>query len=170
MADTRQARNRYYSGPVYSEGSAVRREAYEAYPDYTYPSRDREQIRKENRHREAEIQIQKNRARAMNTNKGFIIFLTGIIIAMMFVCISFIRLKSNYTYWIDKVAEINTQWAELKEENDANYGKINADFDLENIRKIAITRLGMRYPSEDQKETYTMTESVGYIRQYAIVP
>ena len=46
---------------------------------------------------------------------------------------------------------------------------MTSNIDLERIKKIAIGRLGMKYPSDDQKMTY-QTANNSYVRQYQDVP
>ena len=60
---------------------------------------------------------------------------------------------------------MESELAELKEDNDAYESQVASNIDLERIRKIAIGRLGMRYPTNQQTETYT-TEGGSYVRQY----
>ena len=63
------------------------------------------------------------------------------------------------------MASLESQLAELKEDNDAYESQVTSSEDLERIRKIAIGRLGMKYPSNQQTETYT-TEGGSFVRQY----
>ena len=55
--------------------------------------------------------------------------------------------------------------AQLKEDNDAYYSQVTSAVDISEIKKKAIGELGMKYPSEDQIQTYT-TEGNSYVRQY----
>ena len=64
-----------------------------------------------------------------------------------------------------QLATLESQLAELKEDNDAYESQVTSSVDLERIRKIAIGRLGMKYPSNQQTETYA-TEGGSYVRQY----
>ena len=57
----------------------------------------------------------------------------------------------------------------LKEENDAYYSQVTSNVDLNKIKRIAIGRLGMNYPTDEQKKTYTMSSN-SYVRQYQDVP
>ena len=47
--------------------------------------------------------------------------------------------------------------------------QVNSSVDLNRIKKRAIGRLGMNYPREDQKKTYSMSNN-SYVRQYQDVP
>ena len=97
-------------------------------------------------------------------------FLTAVMIMIMGVCISYIRLKSEYTALISKVASKESELAQIKEDNDAYYSQVVSNVDLDRIRKVAIGRLGMRFPTEDQMNSYTTSEGSGYVRQYQDVP
>ncbi len=70
---------------------------------------------------------------------------------------------------MSQLATLESQLAELKEDNDAYESQVTSNVDLERIRKIAIGRLGMKYPSNQQTETYA-TEGGSYVRQYQDVP
>ncbi len=67
------------------------------------------------------------------------------------------------------VASLESELTQLKEDNDAYYSQVTSNVDLNRIKKIAIGRLGMKYPSEDQKMTYE-TSGSSYVRQYQDVP
>ncbi|MDO5134427.1 MAG: hypothetical protein Q4D55_00120 [Eubacteriales bacterium] len=114
-------------------------------------------------------EAQKNREKAMNMNKGFVVFIAVVSLAVLYCCIHYLQLKSEYTSQIGTVAARESELAQLREYNDAYYSQVNSSVDLDQIRKIAIGRLGMKYPSEDQVMTYT-TEGGSYVRQYQNIP
>ena len=103
-------------------------------------------------------QAQRNREKAMAMNKGFVLFLTAVSIAVLFTCINYLQVKSEITASMKNVAN-------LKEDNDAYYSQVTSAVDISEIKKKAIGELGMKYPSEDQIQTYT-TEGNSYVRQY----
>ena len=110
-------------------------------------------------------QAQRNREKAMAMNKGFVLFLTAVSIAVLFTCINYLQVKSEITASMKNVANLESELAQLKEDNDAYESQVTSSVDLERIRKIAIGRLGMKYPSNQQTETYA-TEGGSYVRQY----
>ena len=63
------------------------------------------------------------------------------------------------------VATLESELSQLKEENNAYESQVTSDVDLNNIKKIAIGRLGMNYPTDDQKKTYSVPSN-SYVRQY----
>ena len=67
------------------------------------------------------------------------------------------------------VAALESELSQLKEDNDAYYSQVTSNVDLSRIKKIAMSRLDMKYPSDDQIMTYT-TAASSYVRQYQDVP
>ena len=114
-------------------------------------------------------EAQRNREKAMGMNRGFVVFLAVVSVAILFCCINYLRYKSEITGKISNVASLEAELAELKEDNDAYYSQVTSNVDLDQIKKIAIGRLGMKYPSEEQTVTYT-TEGSSYVRQYQDIP
>ena len=110
-------------------------------------------------------QAQRNREKAMAMNKGFVLFLTAVSIAVLFTCINYLQVKSEITASMKNVANLESELAQLKEDNDAYYSQVTSAVDISEIKKKAIGELGMKYPSEDQIQTYT-TEGNSYVRQY----
>ena len=107
----------------------------------------------------------RNRAKASNMNRNFAIFLAALGIIIVFCSINYLKLKTECTSKRSQLASLESQLAELKEDNDAYESQVTSSVDLERIRKIAIGRLGMKYPSNQQTETYT-TEGGSFVRQY----
>ena len=56
-----------------------------------------------------------------------------------------------------------------EQENDETYTKIMSEVDLEEIKRIAIGELGMKYAKDGQVITYT-GEGSDYVRQYSDIP
>ena len=110
-------------------------------------------------------EARRNRAKASNMNRNFAIFLGVLGVVIVFCSINYLRLKTECTSKRSQLATLESQLAELKEDNDAYESQVTSNVDLERIRKIAIGRLGMKYPSNQQTETYT-TEGGSYVRQY----
>jgi cell division protein FtsL len=115
------------------------------------------------------LDVRRNRARAAGINKAFVVFLAAVTAVIVAVCVQFLRLKSDITTSMKQVASLESELSQLKEENDAYYSQVTSSVDVSEIRKIAIGRLGMKYPSEDQTETYQTARS-SYVRQYQDIP
>ena len=101
--------------------------------------------------------------------RGYVVFLTVVSVAVLFFCVHYLQLRSDVTGRIKTVAALESELSELREENDAYESQVNSDVDLNRIKKIAIGRLGMNYPRDDQKKTYSMSNN-SYVRQYQDIP
>lgn len=112
---------------------------------------------------------QRNRAKAMGMSKGFVVFLTLICAAILFTGVRYLQLKAEITAKAKTVANLESELSELKADNDAYYSQVIASIDLDDIKKRAITKLGMKYPSEEQTVFYK-TQRSSYVRQYQDVP
>lgn len=110
-------------------------------------------------------EVQRNRAKANRMNRNFAIFLTIMGVMVVGCSINYLRLKTEYTRSVKEVAALESELAQLKEDNDAYESQVASGVDLNTIRKIALGRLGMKYPSDEQTEYYTI-ESGSYLRQY----
>ena len=112
---------------------------------------------------------QKNRQKATAMNWGFFVFLAVVCTAILFCSVNYLRYKSEITARMRSVANLEEELAQLKEDNDAYYSQVTSNVDLNQIKKTAIGRLGMRYPSDDQTVSYS-TSGNSYVRQYQDVP
>lgn len=115
--------------------------------------------------RQLSKQVQRNRAKANSMNRNFAVFLAILGVVVVFTSINYLRLKTECTSKRSQLAAMEAELAELREDNDAYENQVLSTVDLDRIRKIAIGRLGMCYPSSQQVETYT-TEGGSYVRQY----
>lgn len=97
------------------------------------------------------------------------VFLAAVSVAVLFCCVNYLQLKSELTGKIKTVASLETELSQIKEDNNAYESQVTSDVDLNTIKKLAIGRLGMNYPKDDQKKTYTMPSN-SYVRQYQEVP
>ena len=103
--------------------------------------------------------------------RGFVVFLAVVSVAVLFCCVNYLQLKSELTGKIKTVASLETELSQIKEDNNAYESQVTSDVDLNTIqiKKIAIGRLGMNYPTDSQKKTYSVPSS-SYVRQYQEVP
>ena len=163
---------------MYVEGNTVRRLA--EVPERTrQPQRPYPGKQQPNRNRRVQAQpapvpkqkhqlskeAQKNRQKAAAMNWGFVAFLAVMCVAILFCSVKYLRYKSEITAKMSTVASLEEELASLKEDNDAYYSQVTSTVDISEIKKKAIGELGMKYPSEDQIQTYT-TEGNSYVRQY----
>lgn len=97
-------------------------------------------------------------------NPAMIAFLVGVMCLMSFFLIEYISLQSEVTGTVGEIAQLETQLASLKSDNDETLNEINSGINLDDIKYRAITQLGMTYAQEDQIVTYD-GESGDYVRQ-----
>ena len=168
------------SGEIYIEGNAARKLSQEQEIPRRQPGSPRRKEEPERTYRKAKPQraaaeprlsreAQQNRSKAMRMNRRFVLFIAGVSVAVLFFCIHYLRLKSDYTNQVSAVASLESELAQLKEDNDSYYSEVTSDADLEKIKKIAMGRLGMKNPTEEQTMTYSI-EKGSYVRQYQEVP
>lgn len=163
MASTRRQSGAYNRGASYGirgsyvDGNTVRRVQ-------ALPKEDRQQHRKTVSHT-----ARKNRERAQSMSVVFVIFLAVVSVAVLVTCVQFLQLKSQITRSIQKTAELESTYNQLKADNDAYESQIGSSVDLNQVKQAAMGRLGMKYPSERQVFTYQI-EKGSYVRQYQDVP
>lgn len=126
---------------------------------------EEEQTRK----RQVSRKTRKNRTKAMRMSRGFVVFLSAMSIAAMFMCVSYVQLKTEITRQTKRIASLQTDLNDIRSDNDALENSFEASVDLTEVYAIATQKLGMHYPSEEQIVSYSADGS-GYVRQYADVP
>ena len=129
---------------------------------------DRERQQKANRKRTSAATISRNRQNATQMQRGFVVFLMIASIAVLFSCIHYLQLKSELTYKMQTVANLESELEELRNYNDAYENEVLNSVDLEEIKQKAIGKIGMKYPDAEHVQEYD-ANSKGYIRQYKIV-
>ncbi|MDD3340170.1 MAG: hypothetical protein PHS82_15090 [Lachnospiraceae bacterium] len=143
---------------MYVDGSAVRKTV-------VAPKRQ-EVVRPE---RKVSKAASRNRAKALQMNRVYVLFLALVSVATVLMCVRFLQMKSTVTAQTKAVGTLETQLTQLRSENDALYNNISTNVDLENIKNVAMTTLGMKYATEDQIVWYN-TSGSSYLRQYQSVP
>lgn len=154
-ANSRVRTNEYRTGTrdnAYVHGSAVRREDI---------FREVEKPRKQLSHT-----TRKNRERARHMNFAYVLFLSIAMAVTGCVLVGYIWIQSGITTSVEKISSLESQVNNLKLENDEALGRIENAVDLEEIRRIAITELGMTYAQEGQIVEIPDGGS-DYVRQYA---
>ncbi|MCF0133655.1 MAG: septum formation initiator family protein [Blautia sp.] len=162
---------------VYMEGNAVRR--LQELPDYDseeFPGKKRRSARPVQRNaananssREPSEAARRNREKALSMGKGFVLFLSVISVAILFACVYYLQLKSEITSSMKQIAQLESELTSIREDNDAYESQVTSNVDISRIRKIAIGRLGMKFPDEGQTVDY-QTVVGSYVRQYQDVP
>lgn len=144
-------------GYNYIEGSAVRKlQTTPARRTYEAP---REQPRP----------MHRSKVKAVPMNMGYIAVMAAALIVVCCVLMSYIKLQSDITNHITNISKLESQLNEMKLANDETYTKIMSSVDLEEIKRIAVNELGMKYAKEGQVIEYT-GEGNDYVRQYSEIP
>lgn len=102
-------------------------------------------------------------------NFGYIFFMMVAMLVVCVVLIGYVELQADITNRINQISKLERQLNDLRLENDEIYTKIMSEVDLEEIKKIAINELGMKYAKEGQVIIYS-GEGSDYVRQYKAIP
>ena len=83
--------------------------------------------------------------------------------------VGYIRLQSDITNSSKHIASLEKELNDLKLANDEEYSRITSSIDLEEVRRIAIQELGMKYAEEGQIVVFE-SENNDYVKQVAPIP
>lgn len=160
MAATRTASKRTgtvrYERNAYVAGTAAR----QAEPAGR-PGRELKQPKRQLSH-----STRKNRDRAKYMNLAYVLFLTAAMAVTGIILVNYIRMESSITQSVEKMADLESQLNNIRTENDETLNRIESSVDLNEIRRIAITELGMVYAGEGQIVEIP-DEGSDYVRKYA---
>ena len=104
-----------------------------------------------------------------HNNLGYISFMIASVLVVCVVLMGYINLQSDITNRVTHISKMESELNNLKLANDETYTKIMSSVDLDEIKKIAIGELGMKYAKEGQVITYS-GEGSDYVRQYGEIP
>lgn len=110
-----------------------------------------------------------NRERAVYMNLGYVTFLVAALLVTGAILIQYIQLQADITNTVKNISKLESQLNDLRLANNEEYSRITSSMDLEEIKRIAITELGMVYASEGQIITYS-NEGSDYVEQVADIP
>ena len=151
----------------YIDGSAVRKaEAAPVRREVRKPAPQGTRKAQPNRHRHAHS---RRKVKAAPMNVGYIAVVIGALVVTCVVLISYIGLQSSITGHINNISRLESELNDLRLSNDELYMKIMSSVDLEEIKRIAVNELGMKYAKEGQVITYS-GEGSDYVRQYSDIP
>jgi len=108
----------------------------------------------------------KNRDKSLYMNSGYVLFLIGALAIAAMILMSYIRVQSDIIISVRNIASLESELNNLKLSNDEDYARAASSVDLEEIRKVAIGELGMRYAKEGQIINVS-GEGSDYVRQLA---
>lgn len=110
--------------------------------------------------------VQKNREKALYMNLGYVLFLTVALFSAAIILISYIQVQSDIIVTVKNIAALESELNDLKLSNDEDYARAVSSVDLEEVRRVAIGELGMRYAREGQIINVS-GEGYDYVRQLA---
>ncbi|MDY2593699.1 MAG: septum formation initiator family protein [Oliverpabstia sp.] len=113
--------------------------------------------------------VSRNRVKAKRMSRGYVVFLAAISVVALLMCVKYLQLRSQITTQLKEIAAAESELSQLKADNDALYNSVVASVDLEYIKNVAMNRLGMKYPDEDQLYQFN-TAGNSYVRQYQNIP
>lgn len=131
--------------------------------------RTRREIEEAKRRKNRRNAARRNRQRAMEMSRGYVVFLTVCVIVTALSAVLYVRMQAQMTTRMKNVANLESQLTDLRADNDARYKNLTTSVDLENIKKVAIKKLGMKYPTEKQVVYYTV-ENSNFMDQYEDIP
>ncbi len=118
---------------------------------------------------ETSQQVLRNRARVRHMDMRYVLFLSICAVLTVMVCIHYLKLHAQYTYYQKKASALTLELNNLRMENDTTYNEIVSGVDLAEIKERAIQGLGMTYPKQSQIVTYESPDS-DYVKQYEEIP
>ena len=139
------------------DGSAVRK--IEELPGYG----------EKNRKKKVRSEHKRPNARRYSLSGSYVLFITVVCIAVSVLCVLYISQKSALTRQYDTIADLETEYNQLKSNNDAKYNQVMDSVGIEDIKEAAQGRLGMSYAGADRIIYYDL-EDDSYVRQYKDVP
>ena len=131
--------------------------------------RSREEIEQVQHRKSRRNAARRNRQRAMEMSPGYVMFLTAGVLVIAMAAVSFVNLQSQITSRMRNIANLEGQVTDLRADNDARYKRVTTSVDLNHVKDVAINKLGMDYPKEDQVVYYTI-ENSNYMDQYSDIP
>ena len=114
-------------------------------------------------------QVIRNRERAAHMNFGYVAFLI-IMAGVLFIgCTAYINLRNNLIANQKEVERLESRVAALRLENEEEYDRIMGAVDMEEIKRVAMNELNMKYPDSGQVSV-TESHDSDYVRQYKEIP
>lgn len=130
---------------------------------------DRRKIQEEQIKKRRRNAIRRNRERALFMSRGYVAFLSVCVGVVAFAAVALIQIQSQTTQRMENIANLESQIANLKADNDARYKEIVTSVDLEYIKDVAINQMGMNYATEEQVIYYSV-ENNNFMDQYSDIP
>ncbi|MCR5179113.1 MAG: cell division protein FtsL [Lachnospiraceae bacterium] len=82
----------------------------------------------------------------------------------------YVSVQSSLEGSVSEIASLEKQLAAMRQENDEAYSRANSRIDLEEVKRMAIQELGMKYADEGQIVIYSDEGAEDYVRQFDSIP
>lgn len=91
-----------------------------------------------------------NREKAKHMNIGYVLFLVAALFLCAMVLINYIQSQAELTAKISEISKLEKELITIKRSNDEEIKRLESSTDLEEIKRRAITELGMVYANKNQ--------------------
>lgn len=91
-----------------------------------------------------------NREKAKHMNIWYVLFLVAALFLCAMVLINYIHSQAELTAKISKISQLEKELNTIKRSNDEEMERLESSMNLEEIKRRAITELGMVYAKENQ--------------------
>jgi cell division protein FtsL len=133
------------------------------------PQQNPQEAEEQKRRRRRQNAARRNRERALYMSRGYVAFLTLCVAVSAFFAVTYVKLQADVTHRMKTISALESQITDLRADNDANYKRITTSVDLNEVKDIAMNRLGMTYATEEQIIYYSV-ENSNYMDQYSDIP
>ena len=82
----------------------------------------------------------------------------------------YVDVQTSLEATVTSISRLEKELTTLRRENDEAYSRANAKVDLEEVKRVAIQELGMKYADEGQIVVYSDEGAADYVRQVADIP
>jgi anaerobic C4-dicarboxylate transporter len=96
-----------------------------------------------------------------------VLFLSFAVVITLIACIGYVKLQSDATQNLKKIANMKAALCNMEQENNMIHNNIVTNIDLVEIKEIAITQLGMSYPTKEQIIEIDVSEHENFMDVYA---
>ena len=118
--------------------------------------------------RQYEVLIGKKKHRRLNAlRSGAFLALSFCILALSITY--YLSLQSDITNMVKEISKMESTLNQIKMDNDETYSRINSNVNIDEIRRVAIQELGMKYADEGQIVSFNGDGS-DYVRQTGEIP
>lgn len=105
--------------------------------------------------KKVDAQIEENRRRASALNLPYVLFLTAALIFSSYTLIHYLQVRAEMVSTVKNISSLESKLNKMTVENDERENAINSSIDLDEIKRIAIEKLGMVYAQDGQVITYS---------------